>query len=653
MGTIGAAAGATVRAVIGTAGHVDHGKTTLVTHLTGIDTDRLKEEKERGISIELGFAWMPLSTGERTAIVDVPGHERFVRQMIAGAAGIDLVLLVVAADEGVMPQTQEHLDICELLGVRAGAVIITKTDLVDDEWLELVEDDVAGAVAGTFLEGKPIARYSAGDDAARDALRSLIEELLSEQASGGAAVSRSADRPLKLSVDRVFTMRGFGTVVTGTTASGSLSTGDTVELQPGGLRARVRSLQVHGETVARVGPGLRTAVNLQGVEHTQAHRGDVLVHAGELPPTSMFDATFRALSRLEEPVPERTRALIHVGTAQVEGTLAWVGTDRAEPGEWTAAQVRLDEPITLLPGEPFVVRGFTVLPGYGKTLGGGRVLCPVDRRHRKRDVGERAMIEALAGDDVPAMLLELVRFAEQRGVARDRLTAILPAEATAIDAALEELTASGALAIAAGHLFHEDVLIALGARAVTVVAGYHEQQPARAGILPEELRTRLRSSLSADLHARVVERLVRDGELTAAGDALALPTFTPRRTAAQLTACEAVMSTLIAGGLTPTRLADLPDELDLSAAAVDEALELLLMDSAVVRVTQQLFYAADHIHRLEAELRAFLREHGEIETGQFKLLTGASRKWTIPLQEYFDRIRLTLRVGDSRRLRET
>ncbi len=647
------ASGETVRAVIGTAGHVDHGKTTLVTHLTGIDTDRLKEEKERGISIELGFAWMPLPSGGRAAVVDVPGHERFVKQMIAGAAGIDLVLLVVAADEGVMPQTREHLDICELLGVRAGAVIVTKTDLVDEEWLELVEDDIAESVRGTFLERAPMARYCAGDDSARDAVRALIEELLVDHVGAAAATSRSPDRPFKLSVDRVFTMRGFGTVLTGTTASGSLSNGDQVQLQPSGVRARVRGLQVHGASVDRVGPGLRTAINVQGLEHTAAHRGDVLVRAGDLPPTSMFDATFRALSRLEEPVPDRTRALIHVGTAQIEGTLAWVGADLALPGEWTPVQVRLDQPVTVLPGEPFVVRGFTVLPGYGKTLGGGRVLSPVARRHRRRDVGEAALIEALAGDDVSAMLREITRFAEQRGVARERLRELLPAEMSTIASAVDQLTASGEITQAGPTLYHRTVLDALGARALEVLGEYHQQQPARPGILPEELRTRLRSTLSSELLARVVEGLVASAVVKTVGDTLALPGFSPRRSPGQLAACEAVLRCLQGGGLSPTRAQDLPEELDLTPAAVDEALDLLLMDGAVVRVNQHLFYSAEHIARLEDELRAFLRAHGTIETGQFKELTGASRKWTIPLQEYFDRTRLTLRVGDARRLRET
>ena len=635
---------------MGTAGHVDHGKTTLIEHLTGIDTDRLKEEKERGISIELGFAWADLPGG-RVAVVDVPGHERFVRQMIAGAAGIDVVLLVVAADEGVMPQTNEHLDICQLLGVELGGIVITKTDLVDEEWLELVADDVATSVQGTFLEGAPVAYYARGDAEALDGVRGMLDDLLDRAEASGRLAARGEDRPFKLSIDRVFTMRGFGTVVTGTTTAGRLSVGDTVSVLPRDLRGRVRGIQQHSDTATEVGPGVRAAVNVQGLDHDQVHRGDVLCSPGGLAPTSMFDGTFAAPARLEEPIPDRSRALIHIGTAQIEGTIAFMDRDALLPGERAPVQVRLDQPTTILPGESFIARGFAVLSGYGKTIGGGRALTPVTRRHRRRDERERELVAALAGTDPRAMVVALARYEEQRGLAEASLVRRLPLERTTVAGTIAALAADGALLRAGGMLFHASVLDDLAPHAVEAVADYHAKRPALPGVSTEELRTRVREGLPTELLTALLRRLSDEGQVCVAGDVVSTPGFEPRRSAAQIEACERIARLLAEGGLTPERVQDLPEQLELPADRVTEALDLLLMDGAVIRVAQHLFYDAATIGRLQDALVAHLREHGTIDTGAFKELTGTSRKWTIPLQEYFDRIRLTLRVGDRRRLR--
>ncbi|MGM0574888.1 MAG: selenocysteine-specific translation elongation factor [Myxococcota bacterium] len=641
-----------IRAVVGTAGHVDHGKTTLVHHLTGIDTDRLEQEKSRGISIELGFAWLNLPEG-RAAIVDVPGHERFVRHMIAGAAGVDLVLLVVAADEGVMPQTREHLDICEMLGVRLGGVVITKTDLVDDpEWLDLVEEDLRDELRGTFLEGAPLTRWQPDDDEATERVRAMLADLVARGEGQHRLASRSPDRPFKMSVDRSFTVRGFGTVVTGTSASGRLAAGDEVALLPPDLRGRVRGLQVHGETVDEVGPGMRAAINLQGVEHEGVSRGDVLTHPDALEVTSMIDGEFKALGRLEEPLPDRTRALVHVGTARIEGTLAWIGVDEVAPGQRVPVQVRLDAPVALLPGEPFVVRGFTVLAGYGRTLGGGRALIPAPRRHRRRWAeAETRLVDALSGTDPEAMLAELLRFEGPGGVATARLAALLPLERAAIDAAARALVERGVAVEAGELLLHEQAVDALAPRVEDVLSAHHRERPAWPGIGVEELRTRLRKGLSPEIVARLLERMEAAGRIRRDGDLLALPDFEPRRSDAQRARCATVYGVLEEGGLTPPRRQDLPEAAELADREVDETLELLRMDRRVVRVNRELFYARPALDDLRERLVAHLEEHGTIDTGTFKELTQASRKWTIPLQEYFDRERVTLRVGDLRRLR--
>ena len=639
-----------LRAVIGTAGHIDHGKTTLVRHLTGMETDRLREEQARGISIELGFAWLDLPSG-RAAIVDVPGHERFVRQMIAGAAGIDLVLLVVAADEGVMPQSREHLDICHLLGVRGGAVIITKADLVDQDWLELVADDVSQAVRGTFLEGAPVWTCSATDPASIDAVKAALDGWLVRASAEGRLAVRSEDRPFKLSVDRVFTMHGFGTVATGTTACGSLGLGEVVSLLPSGAQGRVRGLQVHSEQVDRVGPGARVAINIQGLDHDQVHRGEVVTRPGALAVTSMLDVTFTALARLSEPIEDRCRVLVHIGTAQVQGTLALLGPSRVEPGETVAAQLRLDAPVCALPGEPYVVRGFTVLAGYGKTLGGGRALLPQQRRHRRTNAVARATVEALAHGSAEAMVRAVVAAAGGLGEERATLGRRLPLAGAAIERAVEALLEAGEIAVAAGRLHASSEVAALVERAVEVVQAHHRQSPASPGIGTEELRSRIRVGLEPALFALALQRAVAHGALELKAQSVARPGFEPRLSRSQRAAMDAVLAAVRAGGLTPPRLQDLPEALDLTPAAVSEAVDLLLTQGGIVRVSKELAYAAEPLEALRRDLVAFLEANGTIDTAAFKDLTGASRKYTIPLGEYFDRIRMTLRVGDARRLR--
>ncbi len=632
---------------------MDHGKTTLISHLTGIDTDRLSEEKLRGISIELGFAWLDVD-GRRLAVIDVPGHERFVRQMIAGAAGIDLVMLVVAADEGVMPQTLEHLDICQLLNVRVGAVVLTKTDLVDDDWLELATDDVVTTVAGTFLDGAPVWHYSAGDEDARAAIVDGLAELTDKARADGQLATRSTDRPFKLSIDRVFTMKGFGTVVTGTTASGELRVGDMVRVQPHGSPGRVRGIQLHGATVSAVGPGQRAAINLQGIEHEHLHRGDVLVAgSGGLEATSMVDAEVRALSRLKAPIKDRAKVLVHVGTAQVQATLALVGHDELKPGDRAPCQLRFDHPVAILPGEPFVIRGFQVLDRYGKTLGGGRALAPQQRRHRRSSSAAAELIEALAGSDPRAAIVRWVAFCGEAGCpAVGQLGLALPFELATIDRAVTEAVQGGELLLQGGLLFAATTVQHLAEAGQHAIAAFHDNQPARYGMLVPELKTRLRGRLAPELFACVLSALTQDGRFLRRGEILARAGFEPRLTVAQQHAVTQVAQALEEGALTPPRVQDLPEALNLSPERITEALELLRQSERVIRVNNDLTFDAACLAELERQLRDYLRRNDSMDTAAFKAMTGASRKWTIPLGEYFDRVRLTIRIGDIRRLRD-
>ncbi len=641
-----------VLAVVGTAGHIDHGKTTLVQALTGIDTDRLREEKRRGISIELGFAWLDTPAG-RVALVDVPGHERFVRQMIAGAAGVDLVVLVVAADEGVMPQTLEHLDICDLLGVRSGAVVITKADLVDDEWLELVQEDVAAAVSGTFLEGAPVWTFAAGRDEDRDRVARSLAALVEEARKRGALVARSPARPFKMSVDRAFTIRGFGTVVTGTTAAGQLRVGDRVCLQPGQHPSKVRGVQVHERPVPGVGPGVRAAVNLQGLDLAVVHRGDVLTAPDSYPRTTLVDATFTALRRLPEPVPDRAKVLVHVGTAQIQATLVLLGADRqaVAPGETVAVQLRLDEPTAILPGEPYIVRGFVVLERYGKTLGGGRALMPSVRPYRRTHAGARAAVESLAGADAAGALAAVLPLYGEQGLPVSALASRFPFEPTALEAALGDPRVA-VIGERRDRVVSVEALERLADRAVSLLGAYHEAHPARPGWAPEELRSRLRADLPAPLFEAVLARLTGPrGEVIAEGSTVRLAGHVPRLSSAQEAAVDAVGALLGTAGLAPPRPQDIAASTGLAPQLVEEALEVLEARGRVVRVRHDLFFDSASVEDLRARLEAYLTAHETIDTASFKALTGVSRKWTIPLGEYFDRVRLTLRVGDVRRLR--
>ncbi len=391
--------------ILGTAGHVDHGKTTLVKALTGTDTDRLAEEKKRGITIELGFAHLRLPNGQLLGVVDVPGHERFIKNMVAGAGGIDLVMLLVAADEGVMPQTREHFDVCRLLGVERGLVVISKCDTVDEELIELVTEEVSELTAGSFLEEAPVVPVSAVSGQGLDELLKVLEELAAE------VRERPETGAFRLPVDRAFVIKGFGTVVTGTVISGSLGLGETVELHPSGLSSRVRSLQAYGQEREKVFAGERAAINLQGLEKSEIERGEVLARPDSVIPTSMFDLRYTHLASASSPLPPRSKMLVHSGTAALMGTVVVLDGSELEPGTTGFVQVRLDKPTVVVYGDRIVLRSFA----RRETVGGGRVINPCPTKHRLKDFPVlKPEFEILERGEAAAVVAVLVR---QAGVA--------------------------------------------------------------------------------------------------------------------------------------------------------------------------------------------------------------------------------------------
>jgi len=624
--------------VVGTAGHIDHGKTALVRALTGVDTDRLAVEKARGITTELGFA--KLALGDRViAMVDVPGHERFVKSMVAGATGIDVVLLVIGADEGVMPQTREHVDICDLLGVRRGIVVLTKSDLVDAEWLELVTTEIRGELAGTFLERAPFVAVSAKTGAGLDELRSELSRAID------SLPARSAAGAFRLPIDRVFTLKGFGTIVTGTIADGTVAVGDELVTIGSELATRVRSIEVHGAAVQRASAGQRAAINLGGIAVDQLDRGDMLAHPGAIAASHILDVELRYLRGAPGPLPSRSKVLLHHGTAQVMATLRLASAEPLPPGAATIAQLRVDRetPLGAAPDDRFIVRGFVASATSGTTIGGGRivrVLAP-----KLRDPAEHAArVTALADAKLERQIALLVETSAAAGLAETEIARRVARPLEQLAAPLATLVAAGELLAIGGHYLHAAAVVALEAAIVEKVAAAGDD-----GALREALRTQLPAALPARAFDPIVLGLERKGGVAPDGDRL-------RRAAKpsgpMLSPLDAeLLARFTTWALEPPRPKELAGAIGRGEAETKTALDRLLAGKLVVRIKPDLMMSAKVVADVRDRLLAFLAANRTIDAQQWKELTGASRKFTIPLAEYFDAEKLTLRVGDVRRKR--
>ncbi len=624
-----------VAAVVSTAGHVDHGKTTLVRALTGMETDRLPEEQARGISIELGFAWVDRPAG-RIAFIDVPGHERFVRQMVAGATGIDAVVLVVAADEGVMPQTREHLAICGLLGLRRGIVVLSRVDKVDAEFAELAVDDVAAAVAGTFLEGAPVVAFSAHDPGAAARVLAALDAVV-------AGIERDdlADRPFVLAIDRTFSKPGFGTIATGTTRAGTLAVGD--EVCVGDQIARVRGLEQHGEAVASVGFGQRVAVNLVGVA-ADLQRGARIVHRGGLEPQSMWDVHVSALASLPFELADGEKGLACFGATVVEASLNLLDRATLAPGADAFAQLRLSDPVALLPGERWVFRGFRALPDGAATLAGGRVLAPALRRRKRRDgVNEVAKLEGPVVDAVAAF----VASRGEAGASTAELHAGLPWPRAMIDAAATRFVSSGRVR------FARPALSALLVHVEATLEAFHRSDSAAQGMPLDELRTRVRPASDPAHFQAMIDAFVAEGRLARHGTLIARTGHKPTITLDQNALDAALLAQFTAAGLMPPRVDELVVAIEPppSRAQIDVAIQRLVVAGKLVRVLKDMPFAAAALQAFEAKVRQWFAQHEWLDAQGLKDLTGATRKWSIPLGEWLDRARVTLRIEDRRKLR--
>ncbi len=630
--------------IMGTAGHIDHGKTTLVKALTGIDCDRLSEEKKRGITIELGFAHLDLGNDLRLGIVDVPGHEKFVKNMVAGATGVDFVTLVIAADEGIMPQTREHLEICQLLGVTTGLVALTKTDMVDAEWLEMVEEEVASYLEPTFLGGAPIIPVSAhtgdGLDDLKDAIRTLLGEFKPKRRSD----------LFRLPVDRVFTMKGHGTVVTGTMISGSISVGDDVILFPKGNETKVRGLQSHGETVETAQAGRRTAMNLHGLEVDDIKRGDVLARPGSLYPSDVWDIELTVLESSHIPLKHRREIHFHHGAREVLARIYLLDRDELMPGDTAVCQVRFTEPLAGVYGDRIVLRSFSPLRAFA----GGTIIGPVGHQV-KRFSDKVESLKTLTSDepaDVAAAQLEL---AGPAGLTFSELLIMTNLESKALEKTLGVLSGQQK-----AILFDKEtrrygggeLAQSLSESLLLFLDEFHKKDSMKPGVQRGELASSWGKELPAKFFHFIVERLLKKGDVVAEQEVLHLKGHKVSLASDQEKVREAIVAAYTKGGFTPPNLKDVLEPLGMDFKQASPVFRLLQDQGVLVRVKDDMYYHASALADIKAKILGFFESNKEMSAPDLKDLTGLSRKYLIPVLEFFDKEKLTVRVGDVRHLRK-
>ncbi len=623
-------------AVVGTAGHIDHGKSALVRALTGIDPDRLEEEKRRGMTIDLGFAHLDLPSGLRVGLVDVPGHERLIKNMLAGAAGVDLVLLVIAADEGIMPQTREHLDILRFLRVRRGIVVLNKVDLVSDpEWLALVRDDVAALCAGTFLEGAPVLPVSARTGAGIPDLVTAMDRALRE------TPSRDADAPARLPVDRSFTMAGFGTVVTGTLWTGRIRAGDLLELLPLGREVRVRQIQSHGLVVDEAHAGQRVALNLAAVAKDEVVRGYVLASPGSLRRSQVLDVRLRLLADAP-PLPHHARIRLYVGADEVIGRVRLLDRDRLEPGQTAVGQLRLERATVVARGDPFVLRRYSPMA----TIGGGEVITAV-ASIRRRGAATVEALDAHAASGFDAQVLGALREANARGTTVEALAQELGAtrERGAAQAA-SHVEAGQAIQIH-GRLFAREVAERIRGDVLRILAGYHGTAPWRTGMPRDDLKSRVFAAGDDRLYSHVLDGLAADGQVAVRGQFVRAVGFAPVRTPEEEAAARAIEETYRRGRYAPPGREEVHARAP-GRAAAERMFQALLDEGVLVDVGSDVIFHRDVLAEIEARVVAHIAEHGEITVAALRDQLGSSRKFTLTVLEYFDARHLTRRVGDKR-----
>ncbi len=629
--------------IMGTAGHIDHGKTNLIRALSGIDCDRLVQEKKRGITIELGFAFMDLDQDMRLGIIDVPGHERFVKNMVSGASGIDFVLLVVAADEGVMPQTREHLDVCTLLGVETGLVALTKVDMVDEEWLELVQEDVQDYLKNTFLRDAPTVPVSAHTGQGLEELMGYIRKTARE-----FKTQRRSDL-FRMPMDRVFTLRGHGTVVTGTTVSGKIQVGDEVMVYPEKLSTKVRSLQVHGESTQESRAGMRTAINLHGLEVEDLERGFVLARPGTLFPSRAWDLELTYLASAPRPLKHRTQVHFHHGAKEILARIYLLDRDVLEPGERCVCQVRFEEPMAGVYGDRCVVRSYSPL----RTIAGGRIINPLAGKI-KRFSPQVEILERLAKARAEELIKVQLELAGTKGLSLAQLVILTDMETKELQKKLQDMGGKQEV-----FLVDKENRVYVGSNVVRDLEQtmldhlreLHKKYPMRQGVSRGELAGKWAKDIPEKLFFFVLDRLVRGGYIVWEQENYRLPEHKVSLASDQEKLKQRIADTYKRAGIQPPTMKKILEDLGLDMKEVSPVLRLLQEEGVLVKVNEDFYFDAQAVEDLKQKIRSFFQKNKEMGPVEFKELTGLSRKFAIPILEFMDKEKVTIRVGDKRQLR--
>ncbi|HUF41815.1 MAG TPA: selenocysteine-specific translation elongation factor [Verrucomicrobiae bacterium] len=629
--------------IIGTAGHIDHGKTSLIKALTGQDTDRLKEEKERGISIDLGFARLDLPDGTSTGVVDVPGHERFIKNMLAGAHGIDLVLFTVAADDGVMPQTEEHLDIVHLLGVKSALFAITKADLVPAARIAEVEEEIDILTLGTALENSP-----------KIAVSSVTGQGIAELKERIGQILKRIDKPapggyFRLPVDRAFVLQGHGVVVTGTALSGEIKTGEQVRCLPGNHSFRVRSLQVHGKAVDSAGWGQRVAMNLTGPERSDITRGHVICDEKISQTTDRFDAYVEVRPAARKGIKNHQRVRVHLGTAERLGKITILGeATKIEPKQSSYCQITLTEPLLALRTDHFILRDETAQ----RTVAGGLVVNPWAQRHKRGEADLQTRLKALHHGDLAELTAAFVEDSEAFALPINSIYQFLNLREDAIRGGIDGMKSLRAVSAEGEKLYTTELKWRrLGERILTQLKDFHAAHPLVPGMDMEEMRGKLAYELTPKFFRGVVDLLTQEKTLSREENLVRLTSYQVKLSGAEKILMDKLRKILGAEPLAPPDLKEIEKQAGVTRNRLNELLRILEREGSVVRVTAEMYFLTSAIDRLRTMLIKYLIDKGEMPASAFRDLIGSSRKYTIPLLEYFDRDGLTVRIGDLRRLK--
>jgi selenocysteine-specific elongation factor len=633
--------------IVGTAGHVDHGKSTLVKVLTGIDPDRLKEEKERGITIDLGFAHLILPSGILAGIVDVPGHERFIHNMVIGAGGVDLVMLVIAADEGVMPQTVEHLEICELLGIKDGFVVLTKVDLVDEELLELITEDIREFLKGTFLEGAPIIPFSAVTLQGKEDIIKVLDEKAKK------VQEKPIHKPFRLPIDGVFTVKGHGTVVRGTAISGEVAVGDEVMVYPQGILTKVRSIQVHGKPVDKAYAGMRTALNLLNVSKDEVERGNVVSLPGVLKPTQWLDVEIKTVRKLSKPLKNFENLLLYIGTSEVLAKLILVVKNELSANERDVAQLYVSKPIVCFRDDRFILRR----PGTNETVAGGRVLLAVTTKRKRTKPWEKEELLFLAQGDASKIAYYLIKNKGRRGLKVEDLSYSLSVYGQEIEDIIKSLNEK-LIIIPEGqtsYLFANLALAELKEEILERLEKYHQANPLSPGLSKEALKSRLSDEPNYLLYERALSQLLHEQKIHKDKDLYLLPQYRSIKSTELEEVKKKVEQTFLKEGLTPRDAEEILLDFGDKYYVAKELFKILQRENVLIPLTEKLVYHRDILEEVKRKVFAYFERHKELTVSAFRDLLGGnlSRKYLIPLLEYLDKEKITLRVGDKRVLRKT